>query len=464
MEKRDMLSEDRYFDPDPVQKSAALELYHLIRDLPIISPHGHVDPALFLDPAQRFGNPVELLLQPDHYVLRMLNSQGVSYDRLLSKENPRQIWQLFADHFHLFLGTPSGVWLAHELESVFNIEEKLTSASAGQIYEQLEAALVTPEFSPRALYERFKIEILATTDAATDTLGHHSAIQKSGWTSRIIPTFRPDGVTNLETPGWRENIDNLSKVSGITVSNYRSYISAIEQRRTYFRSMGATATDSAAVIPATHPLSASQAEQIFQRALAGIASTEDAARFTANMLFEMARMSVEDGLVMQLHPGSRRNHNTEIYTKFGADRGFDIPLITEFTDNLRPLLESFGNHPAFTLILFTLDETTYSRELAPLAGAYRAVKLGPPWWFFDSWNGLRRYFDQVMETAGVYNTAGFNDDTRAFLSIPARHDVWRRASTNWLAGLQVRGMIDRSDAQTLALEMAVGLAKKAYRL
>lgn len=459
-----MLSEDRYFDPDPVQKSAALDLYYQVRDLPIISPHGHVNPALFADPAQRFGNPVELFLQPDHYVLRMLNSQGISYDLLLSDEDPRRIWQVFAEHFHLFLGTPTGLWLAYALESVFEVQEKLTPDTAGRIYDRLVEALSSAEFSARALFERFRIEILATTDAATDTLEHHQTIQKSGWRGRIIPTFRPDGVTDLKTPSWRKNIDRLSRISGIDVNDYRSYISALEQRRADFKSLGATATDSAALTPNTQPLSDLEAEQIFQRALAGKAAESDAARFSANMLYEMARMSVEDGLVMQLHPGSWRNHNTEIFERFGADRGFDIPVITEYTNNLRPLLENFGNHPNFSLIVFTLDETTYSRELAPLAGAYRAVKLGPPWWFFDSWNGLRRYFDQVMETAGVYNTAGFNDDTRAFLSIPARHDVWRRACANWLAGLQVRGMIERSDAQILAIEMAAGLAKKAYRL
>lgn len=459
-----MLAHDRLIDPDPAQKNVALELYDLVRDLPIVSPHGHVDPALFVDPAFRFGNPVELLIQPDHYLLRMLNSQGISYERLLSKENPRHIWQLFADNFHLFLGTPSGLWLTDELESVFGVEAKLTSATAHQIYDQIEAALQSPGFSPRALYERFHVAVLATTDAATDTLEHHHIIRESGWAGRIIPTFRPDGVTNLDAPGWRQNIDRLSAVSGISIIDYRSYIAAIEARRSYFISMGATATDSAAVTPAFAPLIPIEADQIFQRALSGKISEDDIARFTANMLYEMARMSVEDGLVMQLHPGSRRNHNTQVFSMYGADRGFDFPVPTEYTDNLRPMLESFGNHPKFTLILFTLDETTYSRELAPLAGAYTALKLGPPWWFHDSWNGIRRYFDQIMETAGIYNTAGFNDDTRAFLSIPARHDVWRRASANWLAGLQVRGMIDRADALTLVVEMAVGLATKAYKL
>lgn len=458
------LDTDRFFDPDPSQKSAALDLYALVQNLPIVSPHGHVDPSLFSDPKRSFGNPVELLIQPDHYVLRMLYSQGISYEQLLSKENPRQIWQLFANNFYLYRGTPSGIWLTHELESVFGVTEKLSPTTAVQIYDRIEEALSTPAFSPRTLFERLKIEVLATTDGAADRLEHHQAIRRSGWQGRIIPTFRPDAVTNLEAPGWKQNIEALSAASGIAIGSYTAYITAIEQRRAYFRSMGATATDTSPATPDSSPLDPAEAEAIFQRAMHGQASHADAVRFAANMLYEMARMSVEDGLVMQLHPGVFRNHNPQIFAQYGADRGFDIPVAAEFTHNLRPLLERFGNHPNFHLLLFTLDETTYTRELAPLAGAYPAVKLGPPWWFHDSWNGMRRYFDQVMETAGMYNTSGFNDDTRAFLSIPARHDVWRRASANWLAGLVVRKMIDRQEAETMIVDLAVGLAKKAYRL
>jgi len=459
-----MLAPDRLFDPDPSQKAAAMELYALVQNLPIVSPHGHVDPALFSDPTRSFGSPVELLIQPDHYVLRMLYSQRIPYEQLLAKGDPRRIWQLFADNFYLFQGTPSGLWLAHELEAVFGVTEKLDGASAAGIYDQLETALSSPAYSPRTLFKKFNIEVLATTDAATDTLQHHQAMRASGWEGRIIPTFRPDGVTNLDAPGWRQNIDGLSAVSGVAIGDYPSYIAALEQRRAFFHSMGATATDSAAVAPDTTPLDPADAEAIFQRALGGRASSADAARFTANMLYEMARMSVEDGLVMQLHVGSHRNHNPQVFSRFGADRGFDIPVAVEFTRNLLPLLERFGNHSSFSLILFTLDESTYARELAPLAGAYPAVKLGPPWWFHDSWNGMRRYFDQVMETAGLYSTAGFNDDTRAFLSIPARHDVWRRAAANWLAGLLVRGIIDRRDAESMVVDLAAGLARKAYRL
>ena len=459
-----MLQPDRFFDPDPHQKSIALDLYAQIKDLPIVSPHGHVDPALFSTPNYRFGNPVALIVQPDHYVLRMLYSQGISYEQLLSNEHPRDIWRVFASNARLFHGTPSGMWLAHSLETVFGVSEKLGETTADSIYDQIEAQLALPGFSPRALFEKFNIAVLATTDAATDTLEHHRAIRDSGWAGLIIPTFRPDSVVNLNAAGWSRNIELLSAVSHITITNYASFIRALEQRRAEFKLLGATATDSGVFSPAAELLSPEIAETIFNRALKGQTSADDAARFVSHMLFELARMSADDGLVMQIHPGSLRNYNPDIFSKFGSDRGFDIPTAAEFTRSLHPLLQRFGNHPNFSLILFTLDETTYARELAPLAGAYPAVKLGPPWWFYDSWNGIRRYFDQVMETAGVYNTAGFNDDTRAFPSIPARHDLWRRAAANWLAGLVARHIIDRDDAETLAHELAIGLAQRAYRL
>jgi glucuronate isomerase len=356
------------------------------------------------------------------------------------------------------------MWIRDELREIFGVVEKLTGANAQRIYDRVAEQLARPEFRPRALYERFNIEALCTTDAATDALEHHAAIKASGWRGLIRPTFRPDGVVNIDAPNWGANIDKLSEVSGVSISDLRSLISALEQRRAFFKDMGATATDHAALTPLTVELSESEAEAIFQRALRGEASADDATRFTGYMLMQMARMSVEDGLVMQLHVGSWRNHNRAIFERFGSDKGADIPIATEYTRNLLPLLNRFGNDPRFALILFTLDETTYSRELAPLAGHYPAVKLGPPWWFFDSLNGMRRFFDGVMETAGVYNTAGFNDDTRAFCSIPARHDLWRRASADWLAGLVVRDIVDVDDAREMAHEMAYGLAKRAYRL
>jgi glucuronate isomerase len=466
------LNQNRYFDPNPQHQEIARHLYQRVAELPLVCPHGHVDPRLFADPNYTFGNPAELLIIPDHYIFRMLYSQGVSLEALgiprrdgsPVETDPRQIWQLFADHFYLFRGTPTGMWLTLELREVFGVEEKLTGSSAQAIYDQIATCLTSDMYRPRRLFERFKIEVLCTTDAATDTLEAHQAIRQSSWAGRVIPTFRPDAVVNLDTPGWRQNIDSLSLVSEIEVNSYRSFITALENRRAYFKAMGATATDHAALTPYTESLSPHEAEEIFSRALKGQADANDATRFTGHMLIESARMSLEDGLVMQLHPGSYRNHNPLIFERFGLDKGADIPVPTDYTHNLQPLLNQFGSNPNLTLILFTLDETTYARELAPLAGHYPALKLGPPWWFFDSWNGIRRYFDQVIETAGLYNTAGFNDDTRAFPSIPARHEVWRRAAADWIAGLQLRGIIDPEDAEAMIYEAAYGLARRVYKL
>jgi glucuronate isomerase len=457
------MNPDRFFPPDPVTRKLAREIYEPAASLPIISPHGHVDPRLFADPHATFGSPADLFIIPDHYVTRMLYSQGIPFESLVEGDH-RKIWKLFCENFHLFRGTPSGIWLTHELSEVFGIENKPNASNADRLFDSVSDKLSSPEFSPRNLFERFNIQVLATTDAATDSLAHHQAIRDSGWRGRIIPTFRPDAVVNLDAPNWLANIETLSRVSGEDVVDFDSYIQALESRRDFFRSMGATATDHAALTPATVELTLVEADGIFQRALKGQSTPADAAQFTAHMLMEMARMSTEDGLVMQLHPGSFRNHNAQIFQRFGADKGADIPIQTEYTRDLLPLLNKYGNDSRLTLILFTLDETTYSRELAPLAGHYPALKLGPPWWFFDSPNGMTRYFDQIMETTGIYNTSGFNDDTRAFCSIPTRHDVWRRASANWLAGLVARHILDMTDAHEMMTELTVNLSKQAYRL
>ena len=437
----------------------------------MVCPHGHVDPQLFADPDYQFGSPVDLLIIPDHYIFRLLYSQGVSLDQLGigplpggAPQDHRVIWQRVCDHWHLFRATPTGIWLRDELADVFGIELKLNSANADAIYDAIAEKLRSPEFRPRALFERFNIEVLATTDAATDTLEQHQAIRASGWGGRVIPTFRPDAVVNIDAPGWREDINRLSDVSGVTVGDYSSYIQALEQRRAFFKTMGATATDHAALTAWTETLTAAEAGAIFQRALKGEATAKDAARFGGHMLVEMARMSGEDGLVMQLHIGSWRNHNPQIYAAYGRDMGADIPIGSEFTKNLKALLDRFGNRRDMTLVLFNLDETTYSRELAPLAGHYPLLRLGPPWWFFDSWLGMTRFLDAVVETAGIYNLAGFNDDTRAYPSIPARHDVWRRVCADWLAGQLLRRFIDEEDAFEMIRALAYDLARQTYRL
>ncbi len=471
MAEKLILDENRFFDANPKIRNLARELYETVKDLPIVSPHGHVDPRIFAQ-NEPFPDPTELLLIPDHYVFRMLYSQGIAMEALgiptrdgtPVETDHRKIWQLFGEHYYLFAGTPTGVWLNHELYHVFGIREKLNGESAARIYDRISEQLAGPEFLPRRLFDRFNIEVLTTTDSPTDTLEHHQAIRNSGWTGRIIPCFRPDGVINLLARDWREQIHRLSAVSDIAIGSFKEFIQALEQRRRFFAEMGAVSTDQGVFSPYAHELSPRAVDQIFQKALQGKATADMAAQFTAHMLMEMARMSVEDGLVMQIHPGSFRNHNQLIFERFGPDKGCDIPVTTEYTHNLHELLNKFGNEKQFTLIVFTLDETTYSRELAPLAGHYPALKLGPPWWFHDSIQGMTRFRQMVTETAGIYNTVGFNDDTRAFPSIPARHDLARRMDSNFLAGLVARHIIDMNDARKMSRALAYDLVKQAYKL
>jgi len=465
------LNEDRFFDSDPAVRRAARAVYEETRSLLLICPHGHVDPGL-LARNEQFPEPTALLIVPDHYIFRMLYSQGISLDTLgiphrdgkASDTDPREVWQIFGANWHLFRGTPTGAWLDHELYDVFGIREKLDANSALDIYDQILARLRTPDFLPRSLFERFNIELLATTDAATDPLSEHIAIQESGWDGRVVPTFRPDAVYRIAAPEWKAEIEALAEISDIDVTGYGPFIQALEDRRAHFRSLGATATDHAVVEPYTERLSNSDAEKLFAAALAGSAGVEDQRQFEAHMLMESARMSIEDGMVMQLHPGAFRDHNTSVFERFGKDKGADIPLATEYTRNLRNLVEAYGNDERLTLVLFTLDESTYARELAPLAGHYPALRLGPPWWFHDSIEGMMRFRSSVTETAGIYNTAGFNDDTRAFCSIPARHDLSRRVDANWLGNLVARHVIDLADAREMGRALAYDLVRETYKI
>ncbi len=441
----------------------ARTLYEETHGLPIVSPHGHVDPRILAEDTP-FPEPAALIVQPDHYILRLLYAHGVPLEALgvprrdgaPVEADPCKVWQRFADHYHLFHGTPTGAWLEYELHEVFGIADRLSGETAPRIYDEIREKLRSPEFRPRALFERFNIEVLATTDAASDMLDHHRAIRESGWKGRVVPTFRPDALFRIAAPRWPAALDGL----------YAGFVRALADRRTYFKSLGATATDHAVLEPYTAALpgGGEDAERLFHQACQGEVTPADERRFTAHLLLEMARLSLEDGLVMQIHAGALRDHNRLVFERFGPDRGGDIPVATEFTRNLRPLLNAYGNDPRLTLVLFTLDESTYSRELAPLAGHYPAVRLGPPWWFFDSMEGMQRFRERTTETAGIYKTAGFNDDTRAFCSIPARHDLARRMDANYLAGLVARHVIDESDARRMARALAYDLAKQTYRL
>lgn len=462
-----LLHDDRLFPPEEGVRAIAKRIYARIQTLPIVSPHGHTQARWFAR-NEAFPDPVALFVQPDHYIFRMLYSQGISLEDLeighTPIAEPRKVWRLFASNYHLFRGTPSRLWLDYAFQELFGLTERLSAATADQYYDAIEAKLASPEFLPRALFERFGIEALATTDSPLDSLADHSAIRSSGWTGRILPTFRPDSVVDPAADGFRKNVEALGALTGEDTATWRGYLNALASRRKFFKSLGATATDHGHPTAQTADLDEPEAVRLFASVLAGTAGASRQELFRAQMLTEMARMSLDDGLVMQIHPGSVRNHNAQIFARYGRDMGADIPQPTGYVEALKPLLDLFGNEPGLTIILFTLDETAYSRELAPLAGHYPCLRLGPPWWFFDSPEGMRRFRELTTETAGFYNTVGFNDDTRAFLSIPARHDVARRMDAGFLAGLVAEHQIDEDEAHELAMELTVGLVRKAYKL
>lgn len=466
-----LLDDDRLFPVDPKGLGLARALFASIRDLPIISPHGHTDPVWFAKNAP-FENPAALFVTPDHYVFRMLYSQGIALEDLGIKPidgsafetDPREIWRRFASHYYLFRGTPSRLWIDHSLQEVFGVSQVLSGETADEIYDQVAQALTQPEFRPRALFDRFNIDVIATTEGALDTLEHHDAITKSDWDGRVITTYRPDAVIDPDHPQFVANLQRFAEITNCDTTTWQGYLVAHRARRQTFREHGATATDHGHPTARTVNLAASEAEALFNSVVSGKHTPEQAELFRAQMLTEMAKMSQDDGMVMQIHPGSHRNHSSEVFRRFGSDKGFDIPRRTDYVNDLRPLLDVAGHDPNFTLIVFTLDETAYGRELAPLAGVYPALKLGPAWWFFDSADGMRRFRELTSETAGFYNTVGFNDDTRAFCSIPARHDVARRVDCAFLASLITSGRLREDEAFELAQDLTVNLAKRAYRL
>ena len=466
------LHPDRLFPADPGARSIARSLYALVRDLPIVSPHGHTDPSWFANDAP-FEDPSALFIVPDHYVYRMLYSRGVPLESLgipergrarADRYDPRAIWRTFARHYALFRGTPTRLWLDHAFHTVFGIDERLTEESADRYYDRIAGCLRDDAYRPRALFERFNIEVLATTESPLDPLPHHRAIRASGWHGRVVTAYRPDPVADPQFEGFAANVAKLGEITGEDTSTWSGYLAAHRARRAFFREMGATSTDHGHPTAHTENLDAAQAQKLLDQALAGTIDAGDAERFRGQVLTEMARMSVDDRLVMQIHPGAYRNHNAAIFARYGRDKGADIPTRTDYVHALKPLLDQVGNERDLTIILFTLDETSYARELAPLAGHYPALRLGPPWWFHDSFEGMQRFLGQVTETAGFANTVGFNDDTRAFMSIPARHDVWRRAVCRFLATSVVEHRLDEDEAADLAPALAHDLAKTAYRL
>jgi len=468
------LNEDRLFPRDPDTRAIARRLYAGVRESPIVSPHGHTDPSWFAD-NDHFPNPAALLITPDHYVFRMLYSQGIALEDLgvvkapgaggrEIETDPRKVWRLFAKNYHLFHGTPSRMWHDWVYSVVFGLEETLSAATADHYYDVIAGKLQQDEFRPRALFDRYNIEVIATTEDPLDPLVHHRKLQSDGWGNKVITAFRPDNVLDPDYEGFANNVVRLGEITGCDTAGYQGYLDALMDRRAYFSQHGATSSDHGHPTAATADLTLAEAEALFARAISGDCTPQEAETFRGHMLIEMARMSLEDGLVMQIHPGSYRNHNEGVFERFGRDKGADIPTRTDYVSALRPLLERYGNEPALTIILFTLDESVYSRELAPLAGHYPALRLGPPWWFHDSPEGMRRFREHTTETAGFYNTVGFNDDTRAFLSIPARHDVARRMDCGFLARLVAEHRMLEEDAHQVAQDLTYNLAKTAYRL
>ncbi len=457
--------------PFPVeQRSIAREIYGETKDLPLICMHGHVEPEVFADDLP-FANPAQLLIVPDHYVFRMLASQGIEPARLGVRRldggpvetDSRKIWRTFCENWKLFRGTPSRYWLEHELVEVFGVNLVPSAETADAIYDRIAASVADPEFRPRALLDRFNIEIISTTDSATSDLRHHAKLAADGLGERVLPTFRPDRLAYLDRPTWRDEIAELAKLSGVDTATYDGFLDALRTRRAAFIEAGARATDHGHLLADTTPMEVNAARELYARVLGGAeASPAEVTAFAANMLYQMAEMSCEDGLVMQIHPGVLRDHNTAIWKTYGADKGYDIPIQTEFTRALRPMLDRFGTDPQFRVILFTVDETVYSRELAPIAGTYPSVRLGAPWWFLDSPEGMRRFRESAVETAGFYNTSGFVDDTRAYASIPARHDLFRRIDAGFLARLVLEHRLSMDEAVETAIDLTYNLPKESY--
>lgn len=464
-----MLHPDRALPLDARQRAVAKEIYQQTAGLPLICMHGHVEADVLAANAQ-FADPAQLLVVPDHYVTRMMVSQGIRPEALgvgrvdgePVETDSRMIWRTFCENWKLYRGTPSRYWMEHELVDVFGVDLVPSAESADAIYDQIAGRLAEPDFRPQQLLDRFSIELLSTTDPATSDLRHHGDLAAQGLGARIIPTFRPDAVVYLDRPAWRADIDALAQVSGVDTATYAGFVAALRERRAAFVAAGGLASDHGHLSADTTPMDAAAAAETYARALLGPVSAAEVAAFAAHMLFVMAGMACEDGLVMQIHPGVLRDHNDDIFRAHGQDKGFDIPVAIELTRALRPMLQTYGRDPRFRVILFTVDETVYSRELAPIAGAYPSVRLGAPWWFLDSPDGMRRFRESATETAGFYNTSGFVDDTRAFASIPARHDLFRRVDAGFLARLVMEHRLSQSEAVETAIDLAYNIPKAAY--
>ncbi|HWU45537.1 MAG TPA: glucuronate isomerase [Humibacter sp.] len=458
---------DRLLPADPAALQVARALYAEVAGAPIYSPHGHVEAALLVENAP-FADPAALLITPDHYVTRLLHASGVGLDRLgfgPAAADPRQIWRLFCERWQLFLGTPVRYWFESVFSDVFALEEHPSAQNADALFDRLCALLAQDDFRPRSLFDRFNIAVLATTDdPAADLAAHRALAADPTFSSRVPPTFRADRYMDPAAAGWPVALTRLAEVSGIDCFSYRGLLDALRARRRFFIENGATATDTGVIDAWAEPLSDAEAERLHAAGVAGTITPHEALAYRRNMLYQFAVMAVEDGLVMQLHPGVLRNHHRPTLEKFGPDTGHDLPEVAAFTRPLARVLNDFGTDPAFRLVLFTVDETAFAREIAPLAGFYPSVYVGAPWWFIDTPAAIGRFRAAATDSAGFYKTSGFIDDTRAFCSIPARHDMSRRADSAFLAQLVVTHQLSESDALTVARDLVSTIPVTTFRL
>ncbi|BAF55402.1 MAG: glucuronate isomerase [Corynebacterium glutamicum] len=463
---------DRLLPADPGTRDIARRLLAHVEDLPIISPHGHLEASMFVKD-EAFPDPTSLLISPDHYLTRMMHSAGVDLADLRvgghEGKSAREAWRIFMSHWDLYAGTATGYWVEQEFEHVFGINaERLnvgTPEHADAIFDELTDILAKPDFRPRALAEQFNLEVLATTDDPLDDLADHKALADDPtFSPRVLPTFRPDAYTKMYNAGWAEKTTKLIDTAGDGKAGWEGYLQAMRNRRQYFINHGATSADHGLHDTDTTPLSHEDAQKILDKGLAGTATLAEMRAFEANTTYRFAEMSQEDGLVMTIHPGVYRNHSASAQKKFGADIGADIPFQMEFTNGLRPLLSDFGENKDFHFVMFTIDESVYSREVAPLAGYYPAAYVGAPWWFIDEIDAMNRFRSATTGTTGFSRYSGFIDDTRAYCSIPARHNTSRRVEANYLARLVAEHRITESRAAEIIVDLIDASPRRVFKL
>ena len=449
-------------------RELARDLYEDVADAPIISPHGHVDPALLLRD-EPFPDPAELLLTRDHYITRLLFASGASFadfgrDPQQASAPARGLARARLELAPLRRHRERILARVRARDAVPRARTNCRRRTPMRYTTASWPCSTSREFRPRALFTQFGIEVLATTDDPLDDLEVHRLLagepgahrsRAADLPPRRLPRPRRCGLLGSRADSARDHR---------TGRDIRRLPRALEDRRAHFVSRGAVSADHGVYEPFTAELSSADAERLFRGAREGVLDPDAQRLFRGHMLFQMARMSVDDGLVMTVHPGVRRNHHTALFDRFGPDAGHDIPVRVEYTENLRPLLNAFGTAPGFHLVLFAIDETVYSREVAPLAGFYPSVYIGAPWWFLDAPDAALRFRSAVTETAGFYRSSGFIDDTRAFLSIPARHDMSRRMDASFLARLVAEERVSMPTARRIARDLVDAIPREVFKL